>query len=86
MVKVRTQMDQHGRLLIPATLRKELNYKPGDTFIVRVIENELRIMSLEKVISNIQEFMSEHINPGASSVEEFLRMKQEDFVNEQKKH
>jgi len=36
-----SQMDKHGRILIPSNIRNSLNYKQGDTFVIRAINDEL---------------------------------------------
>lgn len=79
-------MDNHGRILIPASLRKELNYKKGDTFVLRVINNELRIISLENAIKEIQGFMKQYIKPGTSMVDEFLEMRRQEYELEEEKY
>lgn len=86
MQQLRTHMDIHGRVLIPANLRKELGYKPGDTFVLRSINGELRLVSLEKTIANIQAEFKKYIQPGVSVVDEFLQMRQEERQLEEAKY
>jgi AbrB family looped-hinge helix DNA binding protein len=80
-----TNMDQHGRILIPASIRNQLNYKAGDTFVVRVINDELHILSLEKVIKDAQDLIRQYIKPGELLVEDFLEYRREEAKLEEKK-
>ncbi len=77
-------MDSHGRILIPATLRKELNYRTGDTFILRAINGELKIISLEHAVKEAQDFVRPYKKEGESLVSEFLKMRKEEFKLENK--
>lgn len=84
MQTTRTQMDSHGRILIPATLRKELNYRTGDTFVLRVIDNALKVISLEHALKEAQDFVRPYKKEGESLVDEFLKMRKEEFKLENK--
>ena len=45
MKKLVTNMDQHGRVLIPSEIRGMLNIQPGDKVNLEVYENEVKIIS-----------------------------------------
>ena len=75
MKELHTQMDKHGRLLIPARLRNSLNYKPGESFIIRTANDELYITTLSKVVANAQNLFKQHNKDSTSAVEEFLKRK-----------
>ncbi len=78
-------MDKHGRLLIPAQIRNELNYKPGDTFVVRVIDNELHIISLNKILNEARSLIKAKLSPNISLLEEFKQMRKQDAELEDNK-
>jgi AbrB family looped-hinge helix DNA binding protein len=46
-----------GRLQIPADLRKQLGIKEGDSVVMEVVNNELRIRSQRESIKRIQELL-----------------------------
>ena len=46
MKKLVTNMDQHGRVLIPSEIREKLNIQPGDKVNLEVYENEVKIISV----------------------------------------
>jgi len=55
MSEFRTNIDSHGKILIPAKLRKELQFNIGDVLVIRRIDNELRLVSLKNIVKKIQE-------------------------------
>jgi bifunctional DNA-binding transcriptional regulator/antitoxin component of YhaV-PrlF toxin-antitoxin module len=85
MQQTRTHMDDHGRILIPASLRKTLKYNKGDTFVLRVVNDELRVISLDSVLNETREFMKKYINPDVSLVDEFLEMRKQERELEKSK-
>jgi AbrB family looped-hinge helix DNA binding protein len=46
-----------GRLQIPADLRKQLGIEEGDSVVMEVVNNELRIRSQRESIKRIQELL-----------------------------
>jgi bifunctional DNA-binding transcriptional regulator/antitoxin component of YhaV-PrlF toxin-antitoxin module len=86
---LRTNIDRHGRLLIPVVLRKLLNYQPNDNFVLRAINGELHVLKLEQVVTEVQDIVSQYLNPSVhqreSMLDEFLQMRREEFVCEESK-
>jgi AbrB family looped-hinge helix DNA binding protein len=78
-------MDKHGRLLIPAQIRNELNYKAGDAFIVRVIDNEMRIISVNKILNEARSQIKAKLSPNTSLSEEFKKMRSQEAALENNK-
>ena len=50
MDKLVTNMDQHGRVLIPSEIREMLNIRPGDKVNLEVYKNEVKIINANKII------------------------------------
>lgn len=67
-----SQMDKHGRILIPSNIRNSLNYKHGDTFVIRAIDDELHIVSINKEIKAAQSLFKKYSTSSNSVVNEFL--------------
>ncbi len=86
MKELHTQMDKHGRLLIPSQIRNSLNYKPGDTFVIRVSADDLHIVSLAKVIKEAQHLLKKYNIQSGSMVDEFLEQKHFESEIENKKY
>ena len=85
MNKARVQVDQHGRLLFPSKIRKEYNIKSGDVFIMRVIDDEIRIVSLDKVIKKAQDLFKKHVPIKENVVDDFLECRKQEAALEEKK-
>lgn len=62
MVSQRVKMVEGGKLVIPATFRREMGVKPGDTLIVELDQGELRVRSLPSAIQRVQAMMR-NLNP-----------------------
>lgn len=52
MKEYKTHIDNNGRIFIPAKIRKD--FAPDETFIVRVIDGEIHLVSKQKIIHEIQ--------------------------------
>ncbi len=85
MEEIRTSIDNHGKVLIPAKLRKELQFKRGDILVVRKVNNELRLMSLNSVLSKIQHDFKLRSTSKKSAVSEFLELKKNENQLEERK-
>lgn len=81
MKDTHTQIDKHGRLLIPAPVRKLLNYKSGDIFVLNVANDELHVSPFNKVIKKAQALFRQH-NNSPSAVNEFLEQKYTEAAKE----
>lgn len=79
------QIDKHGRLLVPAQIRNRLNYKAGDTFVVKADSNELHFVSLNKAIFVAQELFKSKNNNDNFAVDEFLQNKYQEAKQENEK-
>ena len=53
MEKLVTSMDQHGRVLIPSTIREMLNLQPGDKVNLEIYKNEVKIISANQIIDEM---------------------------------
>ena len=55
-------MDQHGRVLIPSEIRERLNIQPGDKVNLEVYENELKIISANRIIDEMHAIFTKNQN------------------------
>ncbi len=67
---VSTKIADGGRLVIPAALRRELGLEIGDEVIVRVEDNELRILTRAEAVKRAQGMVRRHVKGGRSLVDE----------------
>jgi bifunctional DNA-binding transcriptional regulator/antitoxin component of YhaV-PrlF toxin-antitoxin module len=72
MKNIHTKIDYNGKVLIPLEFRKQLKCKKGDSFILRLINDELRMVSLKKAFQDAQDIMEETTPEGVSLVDELI--------------
>ena len=72
MHQARTKLKQGGRIVIPAEYRRALGLQVGDEVVLRLVEGELRILSLRQAIKQAQELVRRYIPEGRSLVDELI--------------
>ena len=78
----RADLDKHGRILIPATLRHALNFHSGDTLVMRIINGELHIVSIEKLIKSTQALIKSSSKDSGSMVDLLIKERREEEAKE----
>ena len=76
-VETRTKVNENGRLVIPASFRKALGINVGDEVVVRMEDDELRIMTLKRRIERAQASVRTYVKPGRSLVDELIAERRE---------
>ena len=69
---IRTKVAAGGRVVIPAEYRQALGLRVGDEVILRVEDNELRLITLDQAIARAQALVRQHVPEGRSLVDELL--------------
>ncbi len=72
MSQARARVNQNGRLVIPASLRKQLGIRAGDEVELRIEDDELRITTLKHRIERAQRLVRKYIKPGRSLADELI--------------
>ena len=86
MEKLVTNMDQHGRVLIPSEIRERLNIQPGDKVNLEVYENELKIINANKIIDEMHAIFTKNQNSRKDSVvDDFINRKHEEYQIEEER-
>lgn len=86
MKKLVTNMDQHGRVLIPSEIRGRLNIQPGDKVNLEVYENEIKIISANQIIDEMYAIFTKNKKSAkASMVDDFINKKHEEYQIEEKR-
>ncbi len=67
---VSTRIADGGRLVIPVELRRALGLEIGDEVIIRVEDNELRILTRAEAVKRAQGMVRRHVKEGRSLVDE----------------
>ena len=61
-----------GKLVIPASFRRELGIAVGDTVIVEVADGELRVRSRNAALAKARRLMRQLVPDGVSLVDELI--------------
>ncbi len=67
-----TKLAEGGKLVIPASYRREMGIEVGDTLMLSMVDGELRVRSRDAVISQIQAMVRQFVPEGVSMVDEFI--------------
>ena len=76
------RLGKQGRVVIPAEMREELGWKPGDTLIALVEDGHLVLMTRQQIWERIWAMFS-HIPPEVSLVDELIAERREEFRKEE---
>ncbi len=84
MEKLVTNMDQHGRVLIPSEIREKLNIRPGDKVNLEVYENEVKIINADKIIDEMHAIFTKNQSDQKNLVvDDFINRKHEEYQIEE---
>jgi AbrB family looped-hinge helix DNA binding protein len=83
MTETRVRINENGRVVIPAALRKAMGIKAGDELLVRLEDNELRIATMRNRIARAQERVSSYVKPGVSLVDKLIAERREENRREE---
>jgi len=72
MKEIRTRVNENGRIVIPAPLRRALGISAGDELVLRVEDDELRVTTLRRRIEHARRLVRRYIKPGRSLVDELI--------------
>ena len=67
-----SRVNENGRVVIPASFRKALGIKPGDTVVLRIENDELRITTLRQRLAWAQKMVRRHVSRSTSLVDELI--------------
>jgi AbrB family looped-hinge helix DNA binding protein len=75
--RVRMRLGAKGRLVIPAAIRETLGMAENEVIDLRVVDGELRIVTLRATIRRAQEWARQNIPPGVSLADELSAERRE---------
>src|SRR5262245_43635095 len=77
------KLGDDGRLVIPASLRKEIGIKPGDTVVIESDGDSLLLRSYDRVLREVQDAFAPCRIPGASVVDELIAERRAEAADEE---
>jgi AbrB family looped-hinge helix DNA binding protein len=76
-------LSANGRIVIPAAIRQELGFSPGDTLLMDVEDGVLRIESYPARIRRIQREVAKFAKPGVLASDELIAERREEARREE---
>jgi AbrB family looped-hinge helix DNA binding protein len=67
-----TRVNENGRIVIPTSFRRALGISSGDTVVLRIENDELRITTLRQRLAKAQQLVRDHVAPTRSLVDELI--------------
>jgi AbrB family looped-hinge helix DNA binding protein len=84
MERIITSMDQHGRMLIPSSVREKFNMHPGEKVAMEINDNEIKIINADYVIDEMYKlFTKNKTDKNVSIVDDFNDKKHQEFLIEE---
>jgi AbrB family looped-hinge helix DNA binding protein len=79
------KMAGNGRLVIPAKLRKQLGMEAGGMMVARVVDGELILRPVAKVLAEIQATAQKYLAGRGTTVDQFIAERREEAAREEAK-
>jgi AbrB family looped-hinge helix DNA binding protein len=80
---VRCKINQNGRIVIPAALRKQMGVKTGESVLMEVEDGVLRMESYLARIHRIQREIAQFAKPGILASDELIAERREEARREE---
>jgi AbrB family looped-hinge helix DNA binding protein len=81
-MEVVTKLADGGRVVVPSAFRRTLGLKPGDTVIMVLDDDEVRMLTPDRAIRKAQEIVRRYIPEGRSLVDELISERREEALRE----
>lgn len=82
MMSIKTKIGQGGRVVIPASYRKELGIKPGDHVMIFLEAGEVRILTAKQAIKRAQALVRRYIPEGKLLSEELIQERRKEAMDD----
>lgn len=82
---VSSKINQNGRIVIPAAIRREMGLKAGDTVLMEMEDGVLRMETHLARIRRIQQEFAQYRKPGVLASDELIAERREEARREEEK-
>jgi AbrB family looped-hinge helix DNA binding protein len=82
-VNAKARINEQGRIVIPAEIRREMDLKPGETVLMDLEDGVLKIESHRARIRRIQEEFKQYARPGVLASDELIAERRREAQLEQ---
>ena len=82
-IESKVLINDTGRILIPASIRKSLNLNIGDELLLKVEEDEIHIIPLSKAVQQAQDLIRQYNKDGLKLTDVLADLRNEDQNNDQ---
>jgi AbrB family looped-hinge helix DNA binding protein len=81
-LNVKARVNEQGRIVIPAAIRRKMDLKPGETVVMKFEDGVLQIESHRAQIRKIQEEFKKYAKPGILASDELIAGRREEARRE----
>ena len=79
----KSEIQKGGRITIPIALRKEFGLDIGDSVVLDIQDDNIRLRSIQQVIRDIQAVVKQHIPENVSLVDELIQERRAEVAREE---
>ena len=80
--EARTRINENGRLVIPASIRRALGLQSGDEVVLLVEDNELRMTTPRKRAERAQQLFKKYVGEGVHLSDELIADRRKESAGE----
>jgi AbrB family looped-hinge helix DNA binding protein len=77
-----SRLSAEGRLVVPASVRKALGWKPGESVSFRVEQDGVMLTSRESARAKLKRMFQDAVPPGVSLADELIAERRAEFLKE----
>lgn len=81
-IESKALINDGGRILIPANIRKALNLNIGDELLLKVEEDEIHMIPLSKAVQQAQDLIRQYNKDGLKLTDMLSDLRKEDQKND----
>ena len=75
MTAFKARLNEDGRLLIPAAMRKAMGIEPGDSLLLSLEDDTLRVASIKSGLRRAQALVRRHVPEGTSLADALIEQR-----------